>query len=98
MLKIYYKDEKGNKIFIPENTEDQPKGEIKFKFKENIQPLYWKKVQLPNAMVYLDNNCQIIISDNSISRGYFLTLLKSSKICIGNHTRFQSTSCGRSYS
>ena len=58
MLKIYYKDEKGNKIFIPENTEDQPKGEIKFKFKENIQPLYWKKVQLPNAMVYLDNNCQ----------------------------------------
>lgn len=91
MLKIYYEDDNGNKVFIPENTEDQPKGEIKFKFNGKNSFIYFgKKVQLPNATFHLDNNCQIIIDNNSVLRGNFLTLLNSSRIYIGKNTKFQS--------
>ena len=88
-MKLHYSDENGNKIYIPEEIELQPIGEVIFTFKGKDSILtIGKNVRLTRCKFTLANNCSIKIGDNCTIKGDLLAQHFSSHIMINDKCKF----------
>ena len=92
-MKLFYSDEKNNKIYIPEDENLQPKGRWNHTFiGGNSTIIIGNNVRFVKCQLWLEESGVIEVQDNCVIHGSLVTQHSDSRIIIGRNTKFDSNS------